>query len=83
MAVSTDRFKVTSIRPEAHLHTPEVPQDLRDRVEGKIVTVEDLEKLGADVKTSRLYHGGESLVDVYWHGQEYVLYLEPVTEESE
>ncbi len=82
MAVSTDRFRVVSIRPEAHLHTSEVPQDLRDQVEGKIVAIEDLEALGASVKTSRLYHGGESLVVVYWHGGEYVLYLEPVTEEQ-
>ena len=83
MAVSTDRFKVTSIRPEAHLRTSEVPQDLRDRVEGKVVTAEDLGQLGADVKASRLYHGGESMVDIYWHGGEYVLYLEPVTEEEQ
>lgn len=82
MAVSTDKFRVTSIRPEAHLHTSEVPKDLRDRVEGRIITLRDLEELGADVKTSRLYHGGESLVVVYWHGNEYVLYLEPVTEQK-
>ncbi len=78
MAISTDKFRVKSIRPEAHLHTSEVPEDLRARVEGRVVTPRDLEELGADIKTIRLYHGGESLVVVYWHGQEYVLYLEPV-----
>ncbi len=83
MAVSTDKFRVASIRPEEHLHTSEVPQDLRERVEGKTVTAEDLEALGVDLKTFRLYHGGESMVEVYWHGQEYVLYLEPVTEEKQ
>lgn len=82
MAVSTDRFKVTSIRPEEHVQTAEVPQDLRDRVEGKVITIGDLQGLGIDVKTYRLYHGGESLVDIYWHGDEYVLYLEPVTEQQ-
>ncbi len=82
MAVSTDKFRVVSIRPAAHLHTSEVPQDLRDQVEGKTVTAEDLEALGVDVETSRLYHGGESMVVIYWHGQEYVLYLEPVTEQK-
>ncbi|MGE5620086.1 MAG: hypothetical protein ACM3US_12595 [Sphingomonadaceae bacterium] len=56
---------------------------MRDRVEGKIITAEDLQDLGVDLKTFRLYHGGESMVDVYWHGQEYVLYLEPVTEEAQ
>ncbi len=82
MAVSTDRFKVTSIRPEEHVEISDVPQDLRDRVEGKIITIGDLQGLGIDVKTYRLYHGGESLVDVYWHGDEYVLYLEPVPEQQ-
>jgi hypothetical protein len=80
MAISTDRFRVTSIRPEAHLHTSEVPRDLRDRIEGRILTMEELQAMGAVVKASRLYHGGESLVDVYWHGREYVLHLRPVTE---
>jgi hypothetical protein len=77
MATSTDRFKVVSIRPEAHVQVEEVPEDLRAQVEGKVVTAGDLEELGADVQTARLYHGGGSLVVVYWHGDEYVLQLEP------
>ncbi len=77
MAVSTDRFRVTSIRPEAHLHTDQVPEDLREKMLDQIITVDDLEGMGAPVKASRLYHGGGSLVVVYWHGEEYVLYLEP------
>ncbi len=81
MPYSTDRFKVTVIRPAEHLHTTEVPQELRDKVMGKIVVANDLGGLGLDVETAQLYHGGESLMVVYWHGDEYVLYLEPVVEE--
>jgi hypothetical protein len=78
MAVSTDRFRVSSIRPSASAQYEGVPQDLLDRVEGKVVTAGDLEELGIDVKSANFYHGGESLAVVYWDGSEYVLNLEPV-----
>ncbi len=78
MAIRTDRFRVKAIRPAAHLHTDQVPVDLQQRLQDKVVTLRDLEELGADVETARLYHGGQSLAVVYWHGLEYVLDLEPV-----
>ncbi len=77
MAIWTDRFKVSGIRPAAHLQGEDVPQDLTERFQDQVITLRDLEDLGADVKTERLYHGGGSLVEVYWHGKEYVLDLEP------
>lgn len=80
MAIRADHFRVKSIRPSAHLRTEDVPQELQERLLGRVVALRDLEELGASVKTSRLYHGGESLVVVYWHGEEYVLDLDPVTE---
>lgn len=78
MAIRTDRFRVKAIRPAEHLHTDEVPADLQQRWQGKVITLGDLEELGASVESSRLYHGGQSLVVIYWHGLEYVLHLEPV-----
>ncbi len=77
MAVSTDRFKVTSVRPSANIQYEGVPEDLLDRVEGKVFTAGDLEELGVDVKAARLYHGGDGIAVIYWHGKEYVLNLEP------
>ena len=78
MAIRTNRFRVRSIRPSAHLRDREVPPDLRDRLLDRVVTLADLEALGADVETARIYHGGRSLAVVYWHGDEYVVDLEPV-----
>lgn len=77
MAVSTDRFHVTSVRPAASTQYEGVPQDLLDQVEGKIVTAGDLEELGVDVSSANFYHG-DGLVVVQWHGNEYVLNLDPV-----
>jgi hypothetical protein len=77
MPVSTDRFKVTSLRPSAQVQYEGVPQDLTDKVEGMVFTVGQLEELGVDVKTARLYHGGDGIAVIYWHGEEYVLNLEP------
>ncbi len=82
MAVSTDRFRVASVRPAASIQYEGVPQDLLDRVEGKVITADDLEELGVDVKNANLFHGGESLAVVNWHGNEYVLNLDPVPEQS-
>lgn len=79
MAVTTDRFRVISIRPAATIQYEGVPEDLRDWAEGKIITADDLEELGVDVKTVNLYHGSESLAVINWHGNEYVLNLEPVS----
>ena len=77
MAISTDRFRVKSIRPAEHLHSSEVPDDLKEKYEGKVITMQELAELGATLEAQRLYHGGQSLVVIYWHGQEYVLNLEP------
>ena len=77
MAVSTDRFRVSSVRPSAQIQYEGVPGDLVERVEGKIFTAGDLEELGVDVKTARLYHGGDGIAVIYWYGEEYVLNLEP------
>ena len=79
MPVSTDRFRVTSVRPSANVQYEGVPQDLLDKVEGKVITGGDLEELGVDVKTANLYHGGDSLAVITWNGNEYVLNLEPVS----
>ncbi len=79
MAVGTDRFRVASVRPAASIQYEGVPQDLLDRVEGKVITADDLEEFGVDVKTADLYHGGESLAVINWNGNEYVLNLEPIS----
>ena len=79
MAVSTDRFRVASVRPAASIQYEGVPQDLLDRVEGKVIMAGDLEELGVDVRTANLYHGGEILAVINWHGNEYVLNLEPIS----
>jgi len=78
MAIRTDRFRVKAIRPAQHLHTDEVPADLKEKYQDKVITLSDLEELGATLESQRLYHGGQSLVVIYWHGQEYALHLEPV-----
>jgi|GEM_PF-4620981 len=54
MAIRTDRFKVKDIRPEEHLHTDEVPEDLKERFLGKVITLADLDELGVTVESSRL-----------------------------
>ena len=77
MAVRTDRFKVTSIRPSANIQYEGVPQDLVDKVQDKVFTAGDLEKLGVDVKSAQFYHGGDGIAVIYWDGDEYVLNLEP------
>jgi len=77
MAISTDRFRVKSIRPAEYLRTDQVPKELQERVLGKVVAADDLGELGVQVKAAQLYHGGESLVAVYWKGDEYELTLEP------
>lgn len=79
MVVSTDRFKVTSVRPSAQIQYEGVPQDLQDRVEGRVFTVGDLEELGVDVKAARLYQAGDGIAVIDWQGEEYVLNLEPAT----
>lgn len=78
MAVSTDRFKVSSVRPSANIQYEGVPEDLVQKVEGRTFTAGDLEELGVDVKTARLYHGGDGIAVICWQDKEYVLDLEPV-----
>jgi hypothetical protein len=80
MAVNTDRFRVTSIRPASSFQYEGVPRDLLDNAEGKVITADDLEELGVDVTSASLYHGGECLAVIQWHGSEYVLNLDPVSE---
>jgi hypothetical protein len=77
--IRQEYFTVKSIRPAAHLESDEVPEELRKAVEEKIVSLASLkEDLGAEVKSSNLYHGGESGAVIIWHGDEYVLEFEPV-----
>lgn len=79
MAVGTYRFRVTSVRPAASIQYEGVPQELLDQMDGKVITAGDMEELGADVKTANLHHGGDGLIVIHWHGNEYVLNLEPVS----
>ncbi len=81
MRVGTGRFRVASVRPSARAQYEGVPQDLLERVEGKVFAAGELEKLGVDVKTARLYHGGDGIAVVTWHGEEYVLNLDPAPSE--
>ena len=76
--IRTDHFVVKSIRPAADVVPKEVPQELRDKLHNKKVSMESLEKdLGVQVRSSSLYHGGESSVVVVWQGDQYVLDLDP------
>lgn len=89
MAISTDRFRVKSIRPAAHVMErgeAEVPTELQDKLKEAIVTAGDLrdgklDEAGLQVKSYNLHHGGGGLVELFWNGQEYVLDLEPMPEQ--
>jgi hypothetical protein len=77
--IRQEYFTVKSIRPAAQAESSEVPEELRQAVEDKMLSLNSLEEeLGIEVKSSNLYHGGESGAVIVWHGQEYVLELEPV-----
>ncbi|HEX9015942.1 MAG TPA: hypothetical protein VF960_08100 [Chloroflexota bacterium] len=78
MVVSTDRFRVLSVRPSASGQYEGVPEELLEMVEGKVLVAEELEGLGVEVKNARLYHGGDGIAVVEWQGEEFVLNLEPV-----
>jgi hypothetical protein len=77
--IRQEYFTVKSIRPAAHAESGEVPEELRKALEDKMVSLASLEEeLDIEVKSSNLYHGGESGAVIIWQGTEYVLEFEPV-----
>lgn len=77
--IRQEYFTVKSIRPGASAGSEEVPEELRKEVLDKTMSLNSLqEELGVEVKSSNLYHGSENDAVIIWHGEEYVLELEPI-----
>jgi hypothetical protein len=77
--IRQEYFTVKSIRPVGHGEPEEVPEELRLALEDKMLSLAALEE-EADVmvKSSNLYHGGQSSAVIVFQGGEFELELEPV-----